>query len=357
MFFGGTPGTRKARPSIPAALPTSPTKLAMDRLAEEDEDAEPSSNSTPVRRLFGNANTPNLPKKSKEQVLNVDDSEELDTKVLLERMKETVEGLKRRKSMASPTKLVPPSPTKEAYNLPPITAHKVTPLDPPPTSSDLSEPMDIDQVPNPKGESLDRLPDNLQAEEKENIAYTPIYPPLDSVRSPSTPKIQDLQKLFAEPQPPPDTPIFEGVGEMFRTPGGLWLEASGSIEAKEVEMDSEPQMEDNMAEMEIEVQTEDKLELEEDNAEKLSQSTSEGPATSPIDTPSLEDHNPVPSPQDLSCNDEDTKEAPPKPKARLPRANKSYTDPSNAVGSPTFGLYLEFTLCRLRELPSLHQRL
>ncbi|KAF7976909.1 hypothetical protein HWV62_5300 [Athelia sp. TMB] len=177
-----------------------------------------------------------------------DAREDLDTRALLERMKETVEGMKRRRSVA------PASREGVIFGLEdkPIEldaeSEVQVDVDAETESGDeLVEEADAandDEVSEEEEEGSDKenITDHQMASDIEDhppTAPAPATPHLDlkhifnGTKPPKTPSFKGMRELFRE-RDAPATPAFEGLGEMMGTPAG-WRAKPADEEHEEVE--------------------------------------------------------------------------------------------------------------------------
>ncbi|KAF4579411.1 hypothetical protein EYR40_000421 [Pleurotus pulmonarius] len=198
-FFGGqTPGIRHF-PGFPA----SPTK--------------PTSNPSPTK-LYSPMKSIPEPKEEEEE------EEDLDTRSLLEKMKETVAEMKRRRSMA-PVGPAPGTPDRKnpavgmtpGKRAPPTGGDRRFSLLAPAAREEIFGNEEDDEATGPGD-----LSDEEMDDDKENAITEPVPipsgTPANPLRlAPKTPKMDGLRHMFAAPKPVPPTPSFIGVRDMFKT--------------------------------------------------------------------------------------------------------------------------------------------
>ncbi|KAL0945900.1 hypothetical protein HGRIS_012183 [Hohenbuehelia grisea] len=226
FFAGQTPGLRR-QPGFPA----SPTKTPAGSVPV-----------SPLKTAMKQANT-------FEKVEEDDEEEELDTRSLMERMKETVEAMKRRRSVAptsgdaedkassrkslglglSPRKRTPeigvtpeprtPSDKDRRFSLLTPAARKevfgwdereVIDVD-----EDEELAMDVDEDPDVtmRTDTLSVIGDEgkAMAAEKEPSASQPLH----NSGLPQTPRMDGMRHMFAPPKPQ-GTPVFSGMRDLFK---------------------------------------------------------------------------------------------------------------------------------------------
>ena len=241
-FFGGqAPGMRRL-----SAFPAPPT-------------FQPASLS-PVKGVVPSTPKQGIIKLEQEEFkVNVnerrgDEDGSLDTRSLLERMKETVEGMKRRKSLNPRASLgLGMSPSKRRDPREDTGFSLLAPG----VKEELQLEMDVnkqggktDGKVGSEQEDSGTVEDQLMTSgdegdddsDKMEVEAVPGFPPKasDNVNaSMKTPRMDDLRHVFAVPKPAvtpsfkgvrglfayadtraPGTPVFEGMGEMLRTPAG-----------------------------------------------------------------------------------------------------------------------------------------
>ncbi|KDQ32896.1 hypothetical protein PLEOSDRAFT_1098884 [Pleurotus ostreatus PC15] len=201
-FFGGqTPGIRHF-PGFPA----SPTK--------------PTSNPSPTK-LYSPMKTIPEPKEEEEE-----EEEDLDTRSLLDKMKETVAEMKRRRSMA-PVGLAPGTPDRKTPTMGMTPGRRALPtggerrfsLLAPAAREEIFGNEEEDEAMRPTEDPSD---EEMIDDDKENATTEPgpitSGTPMNPLRlAPKTPKMDGLRHMFAAPKPVPPTPSFVGVRDMFRT--------------------------------------------------------------------------------------------------------------------------------------------
>jgi hypothetical protein len=171
-----------------------------------------------------------------------EDEEEAETTTLLEKMKEVVEGMQRRRSMQVDAPPNVPISNKseeddageqaETYEVREVTVEELVPLQADSRSAARSFPA------TPNMSDLKHV-----FSEKRAVNVPPSYAGVrtlfkeERAPNPETPRLDGVREMFFRARArEPKTPIFEGVGEMLATPRDI--PAQGAAQSNEVEMES-----------------------------------------------------------------------------------------------------------------------
>jgi hypothetical protein len=149
---------------------------------------------------------------------------EEDTAVLFQRMKAMVEDIKRRKSLASPTK----ANAEDEADFWGTGSQQQAEI---PVDEDAEKGDDLyaDEIPNQLASSNDEdmevVPDSDDEAEEAEVERqtTPVreLPPHHRRMPPKTPRLDGVRDMFADPKPGPSTPAFGGMKQMFAQPETL----------------------------------------------------------------------------------------------------------------------------------------
>ena len=206
-----------------------------------------------------------------------DDDDGMDTRSLLEKMKETIEGMKRRRSMTprpslglvrSPRK--PNAPTDNSgFSLlaPGVKEELESALQLEWEASERQAQTTAEDIEESENSAKEKRisPDEDDRDGNLRTPHLPSLPllPTATVNTPrmddlrhvfgrsrvvATPSFKGMKQLFAkrDVQVVPDTPVFEGIGEMLRTPefyrqtGGTPVELDSQVDAGQQEVDVDP---------------------------------------------------------------------------------------------------------------------